>query len=113
MINVYEMLGKAFGIDEYELEEMLSENFGMYFRGLTIYVQAGKKKTRIGVNDIIYYYAYEARNLSSGCRTLAGIVGDWRNIDSLAKQCLEIYKVLKRDELQKIAHKFGMELKKN
>jgi len=108
MINVFERLGKAFGIDEYELEEMLSTNFGMNFRGLTIYVQTGKKKTRIGVEDVIQYYAYEAGNLSSGCRTLAGIIGDWRPVDELAKQCLEIYKVLKRDEMVKIARKFGM-----
>jgi hypothetical protein len=112
MKNVYEILSGAFHEDEFELEEQFS-NMGLSFRGYTIYVTLWKDdKHRVTPKDVIEYYAYEARNLSSGCRTLAGIIGDWRPIDALAKQCLNIYKVLKRPELQKEARKHGMELKK-
>lgn len=109
MINVFEKLGKTFGIDEFELEDDLAK-MGITLRGLTIYVNTGKKH-RIGTEDVIRYYAHEAGNLLSGCRTIADITGDWRPIDNLAKQCLEIYKVLKRDELAKLARKFNMEPK--
>jgi hypothetical protein len=111
MKDVYEMLEKAFGIDTEDLMLQFS-SMGITFRGYTVYVSIGKNnRKKISVEDVIRYYAYEAGNLSSGCRTIAGLSGDWRPIDALAKQCLEIYKVLKKNELKKTAHKYNMELK--
>ena len=49
----------------------------------------GKRDVKITVKDVTCYYAHDARNISSGCRTLAGITGDWRPIDILAHECLE------------------------
>ena len=112
MKNVYKILGQAFHMQEETVEETLN-NMGMTLRGYTIYVHfEGHKKTRVTPQDVIEYYAHEARNMSSGCRTLAGITGDWRNMDECAKECLNIYKVLKRVELVKYAHKHNMELKR-
>src|SRR3972149_11517167 len=110
MINVFEKLTKTFSMNRENLEEYLWE-MGISFRSYTVYVNTGKKRQRVSVDDIVRYYAFEAQNLSSGIRTLGTINGDWQRIDNLAKICLLIYKVLKRDELQKMAHKFGMELK--
>src|SRR3972149_4189554 len=38
----------------------------------------------VTIADLIRYYHGDARNISSGCRTLGPIVGDWRPIDELA-----------------------------
>jgi hypothetical protein len=46
----------------------------------------------ITLDDVARYYAEEARNLSSGCRTLAGLTGDWWYIDGLAHLALEWFK---------------------
>jgi hypothetical protein len=111
MKDIYEMLEKGLGLNTEELDERL-EAYGITFRGSIIYVRTWKdNKIQVTVEDVIRYYRYEAGNLTSGCRTLAELSGDWRPIDNLAKSCLEIYKVIKKPELKKIAHKNGMELK--
>jgi hypothetical protein len=87
--TVFDVLYGHFTWDQLEYLEQM----GFEFRGKTIYIN-GK---RIRVEDVIYYYARDARNISSGCRRLGPLAGDWRPIDGLAKTCLEIYKVLKCD----------------
>jgi hypothetical protein len=112
MKDINSMLEKAFGMDSEELEDSL-QRMCITFRGYTIYVQIGRNnKMRVGVEDVIQYYKHEAGNIYSGCRTLAKLSGDWRPIDELAKTCLNIYKVIKRPELEKIANKNGMQLKR-
>ena len=112
MKNVYEILEQAFHEDEFELEEQLS-NMGISFRGYTIYVTLCKDdKHRVTPKDVADYFAFQAQNMSSGIRTLGTISGDWRCIDELAKQCLSIYKVVKRKDLVREAHKHNMELKR-
>jgi hypothetical protein len=69
------------------------------------------KKLKVTVADVIKYYHGDARNITSGMRSLAGFAGDWRNIDALAKECLEIFKIINRPALEKEGKKFGMELK--
>lgn len=116
MKNVIEELSKKFSMNEEDVEETLN-SLGIQFKGYTIHVNyssiiRGKAcKTKISPEDVIKYYAFQAGNLSSGMRKLGEIVGDWRNIDDLAKQCLTIYKVLKKPELKSIAKKYNMELK--
>lgn len=100
-MNVLEELEDHFGFEA--VYEELEQN-GITFKWKTIYVN-GKKIT---VEDVIYYYYRDARNITSGCRSLGSIAGDWRPIDGLAKTCLEIYKVLKHDQLVREAKKFGM-----
>ena len=112
MIDVWEKLEKAFHNSEIE-EELKS--MGITLRGYTIHVkvQGEKEVYKISPEDVISYYAYQAGNISSGCRTLGGIIGDWRPVNELAKTCLQIYKVIKKDELKTIAHKFNMELRED
>lgn len=112
MIDIFEELGKAFKEDPFDLEKQLS-NMGISFRGYTIYITLCKDdKHKVTPEDVVNYYVGQAGNLSSGCRTLADITGDWRQINDLAKECLEIYKIIKRKELELHLHKHGMELKK-
>ena len=46
----------------------------------------------ITLDDVATYFAEEACNISSGCRTIAGLTGDWRPIDQLAQLALEWFK---------------------
>jgi hypothetical protein len=66
---------------------------------------------KITVAEIIRYYFKDARNISSGCRTLGSLTGDWRGVDNLAKECLEWFKFVNRDGLAKEGKKYGMELR--
>lgn len=100
----------------WDLDALYSE-YGIHFKRKTIYVHhcgivsQKTETTKITVEAVIEYYRTEARNITSGCRTIAGIVGDWRPIDYLAKQCLEVYKVLQLEKLRKVARANGMELR--
>jgi hypothetical protein len=112
MKDIYSIMEKSFGMDTEELENAL-QRMCITFRGYTIYVQIGRNnKMRVGVEDVIRYYKHEAGNITSGCRTLGKLSGDWRPIDELAKTCLNIYKAIQRKQLVKEAKKNGMELKK-
>jgi len=111
MKDIYSMMKKSFGMNTEELEDAL-QRMCITFRGYTVYVQIGKdNRMRVGVEDVIRYYKYEAGSMS-GCRTLAKLSGDWRPVDELAKTCLNIYKSIRRPELEKEAKRNGMELKK-
>lgn len=110
MLNIYQKLSKLTGMDEFDLEERYNQ-VGITFRGYTIHVHTSKKGSKtVTPKDVIEYFAHEAGNMSSGCRTLAGITGDCRNIDDLAKICLEIYKLIKRKDLVREARKHNMEI---
>lgn len=61
--------------------------------------------------DVVNYYATDARDITSGARSLAGFGGDWRMIDNMAKESLEVFKVLNRKALDRESKKRGMELK--
>lgn len=68
-----------------------------------------KKWHDVTVNDVAKYYKYEACNIVSGCRTLAGIVGDWRPIDNLASDCLYIFKELNIVGMRNAGIKMGLQ----
>ena len=107
MKTVDELLEEKFGFDV--IDELYEE--GISFKRKTIYINSENGKNKVTAEDVINYYAHDARNISSGCRRLGEIVGDWRPIDELAKTCLEIYKVLKRNELVRLAKRNGMQPK--
>ena len=46
------------------------------------------QEAEITIRDVVIYYARDAKDINSGCRTLARINGDWRPIDQLAQECL-------------------------
>ena len=87
-----------------------------YFKKITrekIVIRAGSdwegyKDHTITIEDVVAYYATQAGNLLSGCRQLGTIVGDWRNIDYLAKECLQIFKHLNREKLRRISKSWGL-----
>jgi len=71
----------------------------------------GRRWIEITPKDVIEYYDTQARNITSGVRNLAGHLGDWRNIDALAKESLEIFKITSRPELERLGKKRGMTLR--
>lgn len=66
---------------------------------------------RIRIGDVIKYYHSQAGNISSGMRSIAGIHGDWRQIDYIAKDCLEYFKLANHPALAREGRKHGMELR--
>jgi hypothetical protein len=65
----------------------------------------------ISAEDLIRYYATQAPNIYSGCRTLGTIVGDWRPVDYIARECLERFKRRGGRPLARLkaeAHKWGL-----
>lgn len=71
----------------------------------------GEREVEITPEDVIEYYDTQARNITSGVRKLGSEVGDWRNIDALAKESLEVFKIINRPALEKLGKKRGMTLK--
>lgn len=63
----------------------------------------------ITLDDVAQYYAVEARNLSSGCRTLAGLAGDWRYVDGLASLALGWFKRVNVQEMLAAAKRHGIQ----
>lgn len=66
---------------------------------------------RIRIPDVIKYYHRDARNISSGMRSIAGIHGDWRMIDYIAVDVLSYFKRANRKGLEREARKYGMSLR--
>lgn len=66
---------------------------------------------KITIGDVAGYYAHEASNITSGCRTIGDLTGDWRQIDSLAKECLEWFKYINVEGIRKETRKHGLEPK--
>ena len=68
----------------------------------------GEKETKIGIKDVVTYYKNEANDMLSGMRSLAGIDGDWRSVDTLANECLEWFKFINIEELRRESKKAGL-----
>ena len=66
---------------------------------------------RIRITDVVKYYHGDARNITSGMRSIAGIHGDWRMIDYIAGDVLAYFKHTNRPGLVKEAKKYGMTLR--
>lgn len=71
----------------------------------------GEQDLKITPRDVVEYYCYQADNIISGCRTLAGYTGDWRPVDRLAKECLEWFKFVNIGALKREGRKHGLSLK--
>ena len=68
----------------------------------------GRRELRIGVDEVAKYYAEEAPNITSGCRTLAGYTGDWRNIDQLAGACLATFIHVCPEKMKEAGKRVGL-----
>jgi hypothetical protein len=64
---------------------------------------------KITPDDLAEFYATQAGNLLSGCRTLAGLTGDWRPISGLADTCLSWFKRVNLKVMRQAARKRGLE----
>jgi len=60
------------------------------------------------ISDVVEYFATQARNITSGCRVLGGLAGDWRPVDELAHYCLEYFKSVNIKELRRVSKQFGL-----
>jgi len=72
----------------------------------------GEQDLRITLKDVVDYYYHWARNITSGCRVIAGYAGDWRPVDRLVKECLEWFKFINIEALRREGRKYGLTLKK-
>ena len=71
-------------------------------------ILSGLKQLRVTIPDVAQYFAEEANSMS-GCRTLAGLTGDWRNMDGLAQIALEYYKLTNIQAMRREGRKYGIE----
>ena len=69
------------------------------------------QEAEITIRDVVIYYARDAKDINSGCRTLARITGDWRPIDQLAQEFLEWFKFINPDGLRREGLKLGLKPK--
>jgi hypothetical protein len=63
----------------------------------------------VNLDDVAEYYATQARNITSGCRTLAGLTGDWRYIDQLASMALDWFKRVNVKGMRAAGRRHGIE----
>ena len=71
----------------------------------------GAEEYTFTIDDVAKYYAFEANNISSGCRTLGTFTGDWRPVDRIAEECLEIFKCVNLEGMRRAGRKLGLEPK--
>lgn len=78
------------------------------FIKIRVFDWQGEQGLKITVKHVVKYYRDQARNITSGCRTLAGYTGDWRPVDRLAKECLEWFKLVNIEALRRTSKKYGL-----
>ena len=61
------------------------------------------------IADVAEYFKTQACNITNGMRSLAGIYGDWRQIDYIAQDCLEYFKQVNVEGMRKAARKLGLQ----
>ena len=64
---------------------------------------------RITPDNLAEFFATQANNLSSGCRTLSGLTGDWRPISELANAALSWFKHVNPEAMRRAGRKAGLE----
>lgn len=72
--------------------------------------QFPERVKRIRIRDVAAYFRYQARSMS-GCRTLAGITGDWRPIDNIAQEILSYFQDVNIEGMRREARHLGLEPK--
>jgi hypothetical protein len=63
---------------------------------------------RITPKNLAEFYSTQARNLSSGIRTLAGLHGEWRPISDLADLALSWFKNVNVEGMRRAARRVGL-----
>ena len=88
-------------LDEFYLDEIPEyiTDFGPYYvviKHADVFDEI--TETTITMEDLCNYYAYDARDILSGCRSLSTFTGDWRMVDALAQEMHELFKFCCRNE---------------
>lgn len=68
----------------------------------------GERAVRVTPDDVAAFFATQARDLASGCRTLAGVTGDWRGVSELAQACLDWFKRVNVAAMRRAARRRGL-----
>jgi hypothetical protein len=69
----------------------------------------GEEQTvRVTPTNLVEFFATQASKLLSGCRTLAGLTGDWRPMSELAQLCLDWFKIVNVVCVRRAARRFGL-----
>ena len=96
-----------------KLEEFYQGNVPEYILGagnsfikIRVSDWRGEQDLRITPRNVVEYYYRWAKNITSGCRVIAGYAGDWRPIDRLVKECLEWFDLVNIEAL-KISERSG------
>jgi|GEM_PF-1924916 hypothetical protein len=85
------------------------KNFITLGTGSNVY---GDREVKITMDDVADYYRTQAGDAThSGCRTLAGMAGDWRPIDMMARECLEWFKAVNIAGMRRTVERRGLMLK--
>jgi hypothetical protein len=63
---------------------------------------------RLTPDDVAEFFRSQAGNLLSGCRTLAGLTGDWRPISELAQAALDWFKRVNVQAMRRAGRKVGL-----
>ena len=84
------------------------ETFITLHMGINVF---GDREVKITMDDISDYYRDQAGDAThSGCRTLAGMTGDWRPIDMMARECLKWFKSVNITGVRRAVKKTRREL---
>ena len=105
--NRIDYFGKLEEFYQEEVPEYILEA-GKSFIKIRVSDWQGDQDLIVTVEDVIEYYRYEAGNIISGCRVLAGYAGDWRGVDKLAKECFDWFKLVNIEELRQEGRKYGL-----
>jgi hypothetical protein len=67
-----------------------------------------QETVKITPDNLAEFYATEARNITSGLRTLAGLSGDWRPVSNLADIALGWFKRVNIEGMRRAGRKVGL-----
>ena len=106
----YNRIGDLDKLEEFYQEEVPEYilDAGESFIKIRVSDWRGEQDLIVTVEDVIEYYRYEAGNIISGCRVLAGYTGDWRPVDKLAKECFDWFKLVNIEELRQEGREYGL-----
>jgi hypothetical protein len=104
--NVYEQLADFYGdnIPGYILDA--GKTFITILEGADW--MGGPTVKKITLADVVKHYTADARNLTSGCRSLGPVVCDWRGVSNLAQECLLWFKFINLDTLRRETRRAGL-----
>jgi len=65
------------------------------------------KNVVVTIEDVVEFFRTQSHSMS-GCRTLAGEIGDWRPMSELAQYCLDYFKSTNVEKLREVSIANGL-----